>query len=66
MEQVRFGIIGIGNMGTGHLDSLGNHYIENAVVTAVCDIRPERLDYVRENFPGVNALRIITICSRAV
>ncbi|MBP3919222.1 MAG: Gfo/Idh/MocA family oxidoreductase [Clostridia bacterium] len=50
MEKVRFGIVGIGNMGTGHLDSLGHGHIENAEVTAVCDINEARLAYVAENY----------------
>ena len=54
MENVvRLGIIGIGNMGTGHLDSLGHGHIEHATVTAVCDIRKERLDFAKENYPDV-------------
>ena len=53
METVRFGIVGIGNMGTGHLDSLGHGHIEHATVTAVCDIRKERLDFAKENYPDV-------------
>lgn len=50
MEKVRFGIIGIGNMGTGHLDSLGHGHIENAEVTAVCDIKEDRLKFVSDTY----------------
>ena len=38
MDKVRFGVIGIGNMGTGHVESLGDGHIDRAVLTAVCDI----------------------------
>ena len=50
MEKVRFGIVGIGNMGTGHLDSLGHGHIANAEVTAVCDINEDRLKFVSDNY----------------
>ncbi len=50
MEKVRFGIVGIGNMGTGHLDSLGHGHIENAEVTAVCDVNEDRLQFVLDTY----------------
>lgn len=49
MDQVRFGVIGIGNMGTGHVGWLGGGEINGAVLTAVCDIKPSRLDWARAN-----------------
>ena len=51
MEQVRYGIIGIGNMGTGHANYLSAGKIEGAVLTAVCDIRKQRLDWAEETLP---------------
>ena len=36
-----FGFIGVGNMGGAHVFSLGK--IENAQVTALCDLNPEKL-----------------------
>ncbi len=50
MEKVRYGIVGIGNMGTAHLDSLGHGHIARAEVTAVCDVNPARLDYVKNTY----------------
>ncbi len=47
MEQVRYGVIGIGNMGTGHVERLTDGRIPGAVLTAVCDIKPERLEAAR-------------------
>lgn len=41
MNQVKTGIIGLGSMGNAHLNSIGQ--LNNGVVTAVCDIDPERL-----------------------
>jgi len=48
MEKVRFGIIGCGNMGTKHAKNLAEGLIENGVLSAVCDIKAERLDVMRE------------------
>ena len=42
MNNVRFGIIGIGKMGSQHCLRFTNGLIKNAVLTAVCDIAPER------------------------
>lgn len=42
MNKVRFGIIGIGKMGSQHCLRFTNGLIKNAVLTAVCDIAPER------------------------
>ncbi len=43
MEKVRFGIIGCGNMGTGHAKNLCAGNVTNAVLTAACDINPNKL-----------------------
>src|SRR6478735_4783838 len=37
MNEVRYGIIGIGNMGAGHASILTSGSINGAVLTAVCD-----------------------------
>lgn len=47
MDKVRIGIIGIGNMGTSHAKSLFKGEIPGGELTAVCDINPERLQWVR-------------------
>lgn len=49
-KKVRFGIIGIGNMGSAHAKSLIDR-IEGAVLTAVCDLRQERLDWAGKQLP---------------
>lgn len=53
MSKVRVGIIGIGNMGSAHLDCIYKQEIKGMQVTAVCDTAPERCRYVQENYPGV-------------
>ncbi|WP_339315268.1 Gfo/Idh/MocA family oxidoreductase [Paenibacillus sp. FSL R10-2734] len=50
MSNVRYGIIGIGNMGTAHAQSLLNE-IKGAELTAVCDIKEERLKWAEEQLP---------------
>lgn len=51
METVRVGIIGIGNMGSAHVVSLGEGHISGLTLTAVADLIPERLNWVKEKFP---------------
>ena len=50
---LRFGIIGVGNIGSAHAKALYEGRVHNAVLHAVCDIDPEKREWVRENFPGV-------------
>lgn len=48
MEQVRIGIIGIGNMGSAHAQSIVEGKVEGMVLTAVADVNPARLDWAKE------------------
>lgn len=48
MDTVRIGVIGIGNMGSGHCGYLHPGRIANAELTAVCDIHPDRIRWARE------------------
>jgi predicted dehydrogenase len=50
MEKVKIGIIGFGSMGSSHGRYLKAGEINNAELTAVCDINPERLRFAKENF----------------
>ena len=50
MDKVRFGIVGCGNMGTGHAKNFLDGKIDNGVISAVCDIDPERFDFFKEKF----------------
>ena len=47
MEKVRFGVIGIGNMGSGHVQNLAAGKIPGAELAAVCDIKPARLEWAK-------------------
>ena len=48
MERVRYGIVGVGGMGTGHARSM--QAIEEIELVAVCDIVPEVAEAVGEEF----------------
>ena len=50
MDKVRFGIIGIGNMGSGHAQYLYAGDIKDACLAAVCDLKQSRLDWAKEKF----------------
>lgn len=49
MEQVlRFGVVGVGNMGCSHVLYLNEGKVVGATITAACDIKQDRLDWVRD------------------
>ena len=50
MDKVRFGIVGCGNMGTGHSKTFREGNVENGVLTAVCDINKKKLIAFEERF----------------
>ncbi len=51
MDKVRFGIIGLGNMGVVHLGSFMDGKVENAVCAAVADIDSRRLENAKNKYP---------------
>ena len=52
MEQVRLGIIGLGNMGTCHVETIHKGDVPEVCITAVADRREVRRAWARENVPG--------------
>ena len=50
MEQVRYGIIGVGNMGTTHAKYLFDGEIKGAVLSAICDLKESRRAWAKEQF----------------
>ena len=48
MEKVRFGIIGVGNMGSSHAKKFLKGAVTNGVLTAVCDLKPAKLQKIKE------------------
>jgi len=49
MDKVRFGVIGVGNMGSGHCKMLSEGVIKDAVLTAIADVNPVKLAMQKEN-----------------
>lgn len=52
MEKIRLGIIGVGNMGSGHLQNVLDGRCPKVEVTAVADINPEKLERVKAKHPS--------------
>ncbi|NLA76957.1 MAG: Gfo/Idh/MocA family oxidoreductase [Clostridiales bacterium] len=50
-QKVRYGIIGIGNMGSGHLGYFKNGKLPEMELVAVADINPERLEWAKAQLP---------------
>lgn len=53
MDTVRFGIVGIGNMGSTHAKSLYDGKIKNAQLVSVCDIDENKRKWAEETLNGV-------------
>lgn len=51
MEQVRLGIIGIGNMGSGHAKNVVEGKVPGMVLTAVADVREVRRQWAAKELP---------------
>ncbi len=54
MNKVKFGIIGLGNQGTYYSNIFKNGEIENAVITAVCDNNPKKVEAYLNSFSWEN------------
>lgn len=53
MKTVRFGIVGVGNQGSSYIQNIFNKgEIENAVVTAVCDTNPKKIEAIKTALQG--------------
>lgn len=52
MQQVRLGIIGIGNMGSGHAKSIVEGKVPDMVLTAVADIKEARRQWAKDSLPA--------------
>ena len=56
MNQIRLGIIGYGNMGTGHAKNILEGKCPEIELAAIADINPKRLQAAKEELPGTVAL----------
>ncbi len=54
MKEVRFGVVGLGNMGSGHARSLVEGKVPRARLTAVCDEAPAALARFPQAKPYTN------------
>ena len=52
MRQVKIGIIGVGNMGSGHITNIREGKCQELTVAAVADINPDRLAWARAQLGG--------------
>lgn len=52
-DKLRYGIIGIGNMGTSHINMYVDGKIKEMELVAACDIKQDRLDVAAEKVPGI-------------
>ncbi len=50
MKKIKLGILGIGNIGGNHIRLIHEGKCPEVELCAVCDIKPERMDLVRERF----------------
>ncbi|MBQ9086438.1 MAG: Gfo/Idh/MocA family oxidoreductase [Clostridia bacterium] len=48
-KKVRLGVLGLGNMGSSHAKKIVKGECPEIEVTAVCDVKPERLEWAKEN-----------------
>ena len=53
MDRVRYGLIGVGNMGTTHLKNFMEGKVEGGEIVAVADVKEARRAYVRETYPDL-------------
>ena len=53
MSKVRLGIIGAGNIGTGHIGNILDGQCPEIEIAAVADRRESRRSWVREVLPGI-------------
>lgn len=52
-NTIRMAVIGLGNMGSAHTETLARGDIDGMTLAAVCDIRPQRLEWAATHFPDV-------------
>ena len=53
MEKLRMGIVGFGNMGTGHAKNLIEGKVPKMELAAICDISPDRCKAAKALYPDV-------------
>lgn len=51
MEKIKLGIIGFGNMGSGHAANILGGRCPEIELVAICDKNPKRIDFAKEQHP---------------
>ncbi len=59
VNKVRYGIIGVGNMGSSHSKKFLGGEVENGVLTAICDLNAEKMKKISE-LEGAQDLKTYT------
>lgn len=54
MDKVRYGLIGVGNMGTTHLKNFKEGKVDGGEIVAVADVKEARRAFAYETYPDVN------------
>ena len=57
MAKVKLGIVGVGNMGTGHSKNYLDGLMPEIEITAVADRNPARREWAKETSPACRFLR---------
>ena len=50
MEQVKFGIIGCGNISQCHIGNFEEGKIKDGVMVAICDINPDKIEATKKRY----------------
>ena len=56
MDTIKLGIIGIGNMGTGHIGNYNAGLNPEVTITAAADLREDRREFAKKNLPPTTAV----------
>ncbi|MBQ8740547.1 MAG: Gfo/Idh/MocA family oxidoreductase [Clostridia bacterium] len=54
MDKIKLGIIGFGNMGTGHTSNIMGGNCPEVELVAICDKNPERVEFGKNKYPDAN------------
>ncbi len=54
MDKIKLGIIGFGNMGTGHTSNIMGGNCPEVDLVAICDKNPDRCEFGKNKYPDAN------------
>ena len=53
MEKIKLGILGVGNIGTVHINNILDGKCPRVELFAICDLLDEKMEWVKEKCPSV-------------